>query len=88
MTKDRFTDAIDDIREALKKVREKTLADEVVNAVPIRDMIDELTRDMKQQAKEMDQDARKSLASELLVIASDLDALEHLIRQRLSKGSN
>ena len=83
MTYANFTVVINDIRTALKNAQQSTLSGKTVNAVPIRDMVDELTQKMKQQAEGMDQAARETLASELLGIADDLDALERLLKQCL-----
>ncbi len=88
MTDDNFTFAIHDIRTALKNAQRNTLTGKSVDVVAIRDMIDELTQEMKQQAAEMDQSAREALASELLVIASDLEALEQLVKQHMMKENN
>lgn len=88
MINDNFTFAIHDIRTALKNAQRSTLTNKSVNVVAIHDMIDELTREMKRQAAAMDQSAREALASELLVIASDLEALEQLIKQHMMEGSN
>lgn len=88
MTASDFTIDIHDIRNAIKHANRDVLTNKPVNTVELHEKIRSLTNAVKQQASGIDPATRDILASDLTVLAQELDSLENLIEQHIDRESN
>lgn len=86
MTDTRFSAEIRDIRSAIKQAHSHLLSNRPFNVTPMRDMIDGLTQRMGAHAPTMDRELSDRLAGDLSTLVSELEALESLMKTRLSEG--